>query len=133
MTDVATLDAALVAEFGGEIVYQSEVPSTFSAPSVVVSPGDPFITNDTFGMIRETWDVLVAVSMKDRGNAVRQLRDLSLRVRRVISSVGGIWDSATGPKRLGDEDAKGMVISVNRVEFSYDPSVYTTEPDPGSS
>lgn len=112
---------ALRAEFSGEVSFLASYPSQISAPAVIVTPGDPFLENDTHGAIRETWHILAAASQKEPRRGVETMRDLSLRVRRASSSVGALWDRAEGPRRLSPEDSQ-TVISINRISFKYVPT-----------
>jgi hypothetical protein len=116
------MQEALAAEFDGEISFLPSVPSTLTAPSVVVTPGDPFLAPITFGLVAETWEVLVVVSMKDKSSGIRQMRDLSLRVREAVSGVGGTWRGASSPRLPKSEPAKGLVLSLNTVAFNFDPN-----------
>lgn len=111
---------ALVAEFGGEVVFHAVPPSVFSAPSVVVVPRDPFITPGTHGAVTESWDVLAVVSLKAADRGLSQMRDLSLRVRKAASSVGGLWKRAGGP-RLGSATDLSFVVVPNQIDFRYMP------------
>ena len=122
-TMIERLTDALAAEFANEIVFAAAPPAVISVPSVIVSPSDPYLEPWTHGMIQEHWDVLVAVSLKDKATGLAQMRDLSLRVHRVANSVGAIWRSASGPRRLLDEQGRASVISSNLVSFQYPPPV----------
>lgn len=125
MSTVTELTAALTAEFTGEIIFAEAVPAVLSVPSVVVSPGDPYLEPSTHGTITERWNVLVVVSLKDKISGLNQMRELSLRVQRAVNSAGGTWRSASGPRTLGDE-ARLSVISENVVTFSYAPATQIT-------
>lgn len=117
--------AALKAEFADnepEILLLEHPPAVFSAPSVVVSPSEPFLEPDTHGMVRERWDVLVVVAMKEKGIGVDQMRDLSLRVFRAARSVGAVWRRASGPRRPQGDDARALVLVVNELDFKTDPT-----------
>ena len=116
---IERLVEALTHEFANEVVFQPFMPATLTIPSVVVSPGDPFLIPATHGMVEERWDVLVAVAMKDGGSGILQMRDLSLRVLRATVSVGGIWREASGPRRLTDD--RQSVVSSNTISFRYQP------------
>jgi hypothetical protein len=122
-SDVASLVSALSTEFtDSDVSYAAAIPTTFTAPSVVVAPGDPFLSPGTYGAITEVWDILVVVSFRDKAAGLVQMRDLSLRVRRVVSSVGARWVSASGPRVRQEEQNKDFVISVNRIEFHHLPT-----------
>lgn len=126
MSDITSVTEALRSEFSTEIVFQEAPPSTFSAPSIVVTPGEPFITPDSHGVVEENWDVFVVVGMKDKASGFAQLRKLSLRVFAAVRSVGGYWREAGGPL-VFQADAKTLIISTNRVSVKYDPSDYLEE------
>ena len=121
---IDALIEALRSEFEGEVQYHASIPSTFSAPSVVVTPGDPFLEpRDAAGsLVRENWNVLVCVSLKEAGTGISQMRELSLRVRKASKSVGAVWLSASGPRRLQGEATASptQVLSVNELHFRYD-------------
>jgi hypothetical protein len=121
---IDTLIEALRTEFGGEVQYHASVPSTFTAPSVVVTPGDPFIEpRDAAGnLVRENWNVLVCVSLKESATGIEQMRELSLRVKKVSRAVGAVWLGASGPRRLASEatGSPTQVLSVNDIHFRYD-------------
>lgn len=119
---VDQLVAALKEEFGEGVQFHQARPASVSAPSVIVTPGDPFITNHSLGQVKENWEVLVVVSYKEPKSAITALRQLSLRVRRSVSSVGAMWQSASGPRTLAqDATAKQLILSVNEVTLAYPP------------
>lgn len=127
-----TIDAlvtALKAEFT-DVIFTPTIPSTVSPPSVVVAPGDPFLESSTTGatgMVMERWDILTAVSVAEPGPGIDKMRDLSLRVRRAVSSVGGVWRNASGARRLqGAAENEPTVVSVNTVTFLYNAANHLT-------
>lgn len=124
MSNVDRLTEALVTEFeeeGAEVVFAPAIPNTFVAPSVVVAPGDPFLTPSTMapGAVVETWEVLVCVNFGDKAAALTQMRDLSLRVRKAVSGVGAVWRQASGPRRRDGETNKNLILSLNTVTFTH--------------
>jgi hypothetical protein len=122
MTDPQTLEAALAAEFAGEVLFTPSVPANLSPPQVVVVPGDPFLSPSTHGAVEEQWEVTVAVSVKESETGIDQLRELSLRVARVCQRTGAVWDQAGGP--LASTVAQSQtVISRNTIRFKYIPAI----------
>lgn len=123
MTDgLDRLEQALRDEFKTEVAFHSSIPSVLRAPSVVVTPGDPYLDPGTHGTVVERWDVLVVVSTIDSASGIKQMRDLSLRVRKAVTGVGALWRRASGPRLpSGTEQVKGLVLSVNQIEFRFDP------------
>jgi hypothetical protein len=119
---IAQLRAEFVDVAEESILLLENPPAVFSAPSVVVTPGDPFLEPETLGLIRENWDILVVVAMKDKGLGIEQLRDISLRVRRATIGAGAVWRRASGPRKPQGEDAKALVLSVNEIDFKTTPS-----------
>lgn len=112
---------ALKTEFTGDITFHASVPSTISPPAVIVMPADPFIENATHGGVRETWDILVAVSLKEPGRGITVARNISLRVRASSALMGAHWHQASG-FRVGDQAANSqMAVTVNTVSFIYEP------------
>ena len=111
------LHQALSDKFEGEVTYASSIPTTFTAPSVVVAPGDPFLEPHSFGAVRERWDILVVVNFSDKKAALTQMRDISLRVREAVSVVGATWVSASGPRTRDGEQNRNLVLSVNQIHF----------------
>lgn len=111
---------ALRAEFAGDVTFHASVPSTITAPAIIVAPSDPFLTNDTHGTIRETWDVIVAVSLKDPTRGLDTARDLSLRLRRATGTVGAHWSQAAGFRVPSDSNLQA--VTINTVYFRYDPT-----------
>jgi hypothetical protein len=122
-TTLDKLTTALASEFKNEVVFASAPPSTVSVPSVIVSPADPFLLPWSHGGIQERWDILVAVSLKNKTTGLAQMRDISLRVHKAVNSVGATWHSASGPRRLLDEKGRSSVISANLVTFQYPPPI----------
>lgn len=115
---------ALEAEFGSTsenpVLLQPNPPATFTAPSVVVTPGDPFLTPNTvgqLGLVVERWEVLVVVSMTDKSVGINQIREISHRVRNSISRAGGRWLFASGPRRPQGQDGSSQILCINTVEF----------------
>jgi hypothetical protein len=119
--------AALTAEFDLEVVFVSSLPSTLTAPSVVVAPSDPFLEPSTIapGFVEEQWDVLAVVSWAEQAPGLDQMRNLSLRVRRAVSGAGGSWRGSSGPRRMATETSS-LVFSVNTVVIKYDPAQHLT-------
>ncbi len=116
------LEAALQAEFTGEVLFHDSIPANVTAPAVIVAPGDPFLENGTMGMVTERWEVIVAVGMRGHDRGISDLRDLSLRVRDVVSRAGGHWLRASGPR---DAENLASTASFNSIEFRYHPSIET--------
>ncbi len=112
---------ALAAEFNQQVVFYPSPPSTITAPSVAVIPGDPFLEPETQGLVLERWDVWAVASLKSPDKGPTQMRELSLRVARAAQSVGATWRNATGPRRLSDPQAQ-EVVSINRIDMKYPPS-----------
>jgi hypothetical protein len=112
---------ALSAEFGADVSFSGAPPSTFTAPSVVVVPDETFLSPETHGLVKESWEVLVVVSLKDPAKGIEQMRQISLRVMRAAHSVGAVWRSATGPFVVGGDTNKSLVASKNKVDFKYPP------------
>ncbi len=111
---------ALSSEFAGEVVFHNAPPSSVTAPSVIVIPGDPFLEPETQGLVRERWDVWVAASLKSPDRGAADMRSISLRTKRAAHSVGAIWRNASGPRRLAATQDQ-QIVSVNRIEFKYLP------------
>jgi hypothetical protein len=114
------LEDALRAEFGPEsgVLFQAVPPTVFTAPSVVVTPGDPFLSPATHGaLVLEAWEVLVVVAVKEVSVGVEQMGDLSRRVRRAAGSVGALWEETSGPRVPAATDSRGFVFVINRVSF----------------
>jgi hypothetical protein len=120
MSNITVVASALTTEFS-DVAFAAALPTTFTAPSVVVAPGDPFLAPSTFGGVTETWDVLVVVSFKDKAAGLIQMRDLSLRVREVVSKAGATWRQASGPRIRDGEANKDFVMSVNQITFDHIP------------
>jgi hypothetical protein len=119
VTNGERLLEALRAEFGpeGGVLFQATPPTTFTVPSVVVTPGDPFLLPATHGaMVTESWEVLVVVGVKELSVGVSQMGELSRRVRRAAGSVGALWRETSGP-RLPATEPRGHVFVINRLEF----------------
>jgi hypothetical protein len=125
-SNAGRITEALKAEMADdpEVLLLENPPALFSPGSVVVTPGDPFLTPATtgsLGLVLERWEVLVVVAMLDRAIGIGQMRDYSLRVRSAVSRAGGRWLSASGPRRTQSDEAKALVLSSNIVEFKFDP------------
>lgn len=119
-TVIERLRQALSERFEGEVSFADSVPSTLVAPSVVVSPGDPFLEPRSLGAVREKWDILVVVNFSDRKSALTQMRDISLRVREAVVYAGGVWEQASGPRRDTTNEAnRNLVFSVNTIHFDH--------------
>lgn len=107
-----------------EVLLLENPPAVFSPGSVVVTPGDPFLepaTTGQMGLVLERWEILVVVAMIDKAAGIGQMRDHSLRIRSAVSRAGGRWLSASGPRRAQSEEAKAIVLSINTIEFKFDP------------
>lgn len=119
MSNGAKLLEALEEVFDTEspVVFQSAPPATFSAPSVVVTPGDPFLVPDTHGLIRERWEVLVVVGIKERAIGIEQARAISVKVRNAISRAGGLWRLTTGPRVPEGDVSRSLVLFINELDF----------------
>lgn len=135
MEALALLDAlveALRAEFDGvPVTLYLAPPTSYTAPAVVVQPGDPFLDNGTVGRIEERWDIAVLTNPAQPDKGVRQMREHSLRIRRAVSSVGAVWEGAGTPQAL-DTEQKTAVF--NRVRFKYDPdSIFDSDESSSSS
>jgi hypothetical protein len=123
----STLDAvvaALTAEFTLEVVFSPSIPAVLTAPSV--APGDPFIVPSTQGGIagggvQEMWDILCVVSISSPKEGIDAMRNLSLRVRKAVTSTGARWQQASGARRLATDNSLN-VFSLNTVSFIYDPA-----------
>jgi hypothetical protein len=90
----------------------------------VVTPGNPFLTPATVGqpgLVLEKWEVLVVVSMADAATGIADMRSLSLRARRAVSTAGGRWLETSGPRRSQAETDRNVYV-VNEVEFKFDPA-----------
>jgi hypothetical protein len=111
---------ALAAEFASEVAFHPAPPSNITAPAVFVVPGDPFLEPDSQGVVRERWDVWVAVSLKSADRGAAEMRDLTHRVVRTVHSLGAVWRSSSGPRRLADPNTQ-QIVSVSRVDFKYQP------------
>lgn len=116
---VSGLTDALKSEFEDEVVFLGYLPTTVTAPGVFVTPGDPFLEPGTHGGIAEVWNVMVAVSVKEPGPGIDLLRELSLRVARVVQSQGAVWRRATGLRRPMNPENSQIVLSLNEVAFRY--------------
>lgn len=115
---IETLRDALQEEFAGEVMFHPSIPSNLKAPSIVIQPGTPFITNSTHGNVEETWEVVVIQSSKQADRGVKALRDLSLRVREVCGEVGALWVSVSHAGSIGEEESL-LVGAINQVKFRY--------------
>ena len=111
---------ALSAEFQGDVIFVASVPATITPPSVIVAPGEPFLNPGTMGAVEENWRVLVAVSIKEPKLGIDKMRDLSLRVRRAVQKVGGLWRLTGGPYAASQTNSQ-TVISANEITFKYLP------------
>lgn len=121
MTTAELLLAELRAEFteadAEQVTFLDTPPSVFTAPSVVVTPGDPFIENDTLGLLRERWEILVIVAMLEKSSAIVQMGAISRRVRRAVSKAGATWREASGPRTPQSNEARALVLCINKVDF----------------
>ncbi len=118
---LAALLAALRTQLGDDIAtFHEVVPNKITPPSVIVTPGDPFIEPVTQGLVEERWDILVAMNRTSPNRGVAGFQELSLKVRAAAHAVGAIWEGASGPRKVGDGDSS-YVLVVNRVRYKYDP------------
>jgi hypothetical protein len=125
------LHQALRTEFA-DVVLHLEQPASFTAPSVVVKPGQPFLEIGTNGTIEEHWHVLVVANKAAADMGVGTMRKLSLKVRRAAHSVGAIWEGTNQPEVLKDE-SKTLAILTNTVRFRYLPDSVLVEESSSSS
>lgn len=119
---ISDLYAALKQEFEADVTFYPTIPSVITPPAIVIMPSDPFLEIATHSTVKETWDVLVAVGIKDTESAVILARDLSLRVARAANSVGAVWGGAAGltvPESIQTMHA----VAVNKVMFKYVPDL----------
>lgn len=123
MSNIDRVVAALKTEFEGEVAFSDTIPSNVTPPAVIVAPANPFLENTTHGLILEAWDVLVVVSWKEKEAGLKQMRDLSLRVRKAVTGVGAVWTGASGPATSG-EVVQGQIMSINGVRLRYNPNDY---------
>jgi hypothetical protein len=124
---IEKLMAALKEEFDQEVVFYPAPPSTVTAPSVAVVPGDPFLEPNTQGMVLERWDVWAVASLKSPDKGAADMRNLSLRVAAVAQKVGATWRNSSGPRRTAADPQAQEVVSVSRLDFKYPPSSVTGE------
>lgn len=132
---VSELVDALAAEFAGSSVgFAATPPKTFDAPSVVVTPGEPFLEVHAGGArpetvrIKERWEVLVVVSMKDTGAGIDQMRQNSLRVMRAVSRPGSVWTGASPPQKVtAAQPDREYAAATNQVHFVYEASTQLPE------
>lgn len=118
---IAELLAALHAEFDGEISVVESVPSKFSAPSIVIAPGDPFLTPGTHSTVEETWEILVVFNPTGAGRNVEFFRSTSLRVRKAAGAAGALWVQTRAPRRASPNPDDPAAIAPNTVRFKYQP------------
>jgi hypothetical protein len=117
----------LRSEFEGEVAFHATVPANPTAPSIIVAPADPFLEPGTHGTVRESWDVLVAFRIDAPERNVGPMRDYSLRIRAAAARAGAVWESASGPRRLGD-DKSTIAVSANRIHYRYPPPTERESP-----
>jgi len=106
---------------GPEILLLEHPPAVYRPQSVIVSPGDPFLEPATHGLIAQYWDLVVVVSNTDRAVGVRQLRDISLRVRAAAVSVGAEWLATSGPRTVPSDDQRNLIVAINTIRFKTRP------------
>lgn len=128
---IAELLTALRTAFAGsDVTLYDTPPKQPVAPSVVVHPGNPFLEPREAGssMIRERWVIRVVASGKDIATSVAQMRRNSLKVRRAVNAVGGVWTGASGPTRVASDsgDNTEFVFSANDIHFRYDANSVVT-------
>ncbi len=120
-TTSAFIDA-LRTQLGDDIATLHEnIPNKITPPSVIVTPGDPFLTPATHGLIEERWDVLVAMNRTSPDRGVAGFRELSMAVMSAAHSIGAIWEETSGPRTVGDGDSS-YVLVVNKVRLKYAPA-----------
>lgn len=131
MSTVSTLVSAFEEEFSTDpkVIFSASVPASFVAPSVIVTPGDPFLVPKTFGETEERWTVLVVSSMADKAIGIATLRALSFRVARAARSVGAVWESADAPAIPDESNSNNIVLSANQIRFTYPDSEQLPEGD----
>lgn len=123
--------AALRAEFSDVTLYVAP-PKSYTAPSVVVRPGNPFLVPSNHGLVDETWEVLVLVSAAAPDKGVASMRRLSLRIMRAAHSVGARWEGAPEAGRFEDESSAKVALS-NTIRFRYSPADFLLEESSSSS
>jgi hypothetical protein len=119
MTTPDSLEAALAAEFAGDIIFVPAPPTVYTPPQVVVTPDDPFHNPSTHGAIEEHWRVTVVASFKEARAGFADLRNLSLRLARACQSAGAIWEQTRGPTTTGANAQ--TVLAEGAVRFKYLP------------
>lgn len=129
---IDSLLSALRAALDEEVTFYDSVPNKFFANSVIVAPADPFIQPTTMGLVTESWQVLVVMSKGLPDKGVARLRDISLRIRSAVSSVGAQWQGTSGPRTVSDDNVE-HVLMVNDVMFKYDPAALLVEESSSSS
>lgn len=123
---IAELLTALRTIFAGsDVTFYDTPPKQPVAPSIVVHPGNPFLEPREAGstQIREHWVIRVVASGKDIATSVAQMRRNSLKVRKAVNAVGGVWTGASGPVRVASGaagDNTEFVFSANDIHFRYD-------------
>jgi len=120
MTTPQALEAALAAEFGGDVVFLPAPPATYYPPQVVVVPDDPYLAPGTHGTVEERWRVTVAVSFKEPRAGFGTLRDLSLRLATTAQKAGAVWEETRGPAPTGTNTQ--TVLAEGAVRFKYPPT-----------
>ena len=100
------------------VTFSPHLPKTVTVPAVVIAPGDPFLVPETIGGdVLERWDVMVFYSRNMPDFGVSLFRDLSLRIRQGVASVGGQWIRTTGPRTNGE--ATDHLMVVNEIQFAH--------------
>jgi len=115
------LITALRDEFDGVAPVLEAVPGTLAPGTVVVAPGDPFLDAGTQATITERWDVLVVFKTTGKDRGVATFREWSLKVRRAVSSVGGLWIQARPPTRANPDANSQVALVANEISFRYQP------------
>lgn len=104
-----------------EVSFHESAPNKLFPPSVIVTPGDPFLEPATQGLIQEHWEILVCMNRTANDRGVSAYRNVSLAVVGAVQSVGAVWEETSGPRLVDGEDTS-YVLVVNRVRFKYAPA-----------
>ena len=103
------------------VAFHESTPNKLYPPSVIVSPGDPFLEPATQGLIQEHWEILVCMNRTASDRGVSAYRNVSLAVAAAVQSVGAVWEETSGPRLVENEDTS-YVLVINRVRFKYAPA-----------
>jgi hypothetical protein len=116
---IEELEAALAAEFDGEVIFAPWLPPTLLPPAVYVVPLEDWIVPSTHGGVGESWEISVAVSAQEPRTITLEARALALRVRTVCLSLGVHWLRTTRPRPAGNAQT---VVSTTEITFRYLPN-----------